>query len=343
MFDLVFDACEKYGIKVKATLTANSGPWHIGTPSLLHSHTGFLDESRWPAMARYVEQCVTRYKDHPALGQWILWNEPSAGKERGREHSDQGRRHWQAWLKEAYRGEIGALNTRWRTGYQSFSEAQFPHEIIHPAQTGNSWASYRPVMDYDRFAMKWLEWELQQIQDLVRKYDAKTPTCINPTPLLENQANSGLDQEELAKIADVVGASYHPAWHFTFCDRELFPALMSLGVKKTASHPSVRRVEVTEVQCGNTLSSSTRPSDVEPAELARFCLSGIFAGAGSVTGWFLNQRTYDCEAGDWGLLDNNDRQTGRSRMMKKVRDVMETVDRVTGGLYAPGKRCAGSL
>ena len=191
--------------------------------------------------------------------------------------------------------------------------------------------------------MKWLEWELQQIQDLVRKYDAKTPTCINPTPLLENQANSGLDQEELAKIADVVGASYHPAWHFTFCDRELFPALMSLGVKKTASHPSVRRVEVTEVQCGNTLSSSTRPSDVEPAELARFCLSGIFAGAESVTGWLLNQRTYDCEAGDWGLLDNNDRQTGRSRMMKKVRDVMETVDRVTGGLYAPGKRCAGSL
>ena len=118
---------------------------------------------------------------------------------------------------------------------------------------------------------------------------------------------------------------------------------MSLGVKKTASHPSVRRVEVTEVQCGNTLSSSTRPSDVEPAELARFCLSGIFAGAESVTGWLLNQRTYDCEAGDWGLLDNNDRQTGRSRMMKKVRDVMETVDRVTGGLYAPGKRCAGSL
>lgn len=327
VFDFVFDACEKYGIKVKATLTANSGPWHIGTPSLLHSHTGFLDESQWPAMERYVERCVTRYKDHPALGQWILWNEPAAR----REQSDQARRHWQAWLEEAYGGNISALNKRWRTGYQGFSEAQFPNEILHPAHIGNGWASYRPVMDFDRFSMKWLEWELQQIQDLVRKYDARTPTCINPTPLLENQASSGLDQEELAKIVDVVGASYHPAWHFTFCDREMFPALMSLGVKKTASHPSVHRVEVTEVQCGNTLSSSTRPSDVEPAELARFCFAGIFAGAESVTGWLLNQRTYDCEAGDWGLLDNNDQHTGRSRMMKRVRDVMETVDRVTEG------------
>lgn len=331
VFDEVFDACKKYGIRVKATLTANSGPWHIGTPCLLHSHTGVLDENQWPAMERYVEKCVTRYRNHPALGQWILWNEPCTRREKAREHSDQARRHWQAWLEQAYRGDISALNIRWRTGYQSFSQVQFPHEIPHPAHMGNSWISYGPVMDYDRFSMKWLEWELQQIRDLVRKYDKVTQTCINPTPLLENQASSGLDQEELGKIVDIVGASYHPVSHFTFCDREMFPALMSLGVKKTASHPSVQRVEVTEVQCGNTLSSAARPSDVEPSELARFYLAGIFAGAESVTGWLLNRRSFDCEAGDWGLLDNNNRQSNRSRMIKRVHDVMGTADRLTGG------------
>lgn len=331
VFDYVFDSCQKHGIKVKATLTANSGPWHIGTPSLLHSHTGILDESQWEPMVRYVENCVTRYRNHPALGQWILWNEPSCSVAGSWMKSEQVRRHWRAWLKETYKGDISVLNRRWRTGYQSFEEIQNPEEIPHPAHVGNCWASYRPVMDHRRFSMKWLEWELRQIQDLVRKYDPVTPTCINPTPLLENQAISGLDQEELAKIVDVVGTSYHPSWSFTFCGRERFPAMMSLGVKKTASHPSVRHVEVTEVQSGNTLSSSNRPSDVEPSELARFYLAGIFAGAESVTGWCLNQRVYDNEAGDWGLLDNNDQPTGRSKMLQKVRDVMETVDQVTGG------------
>lgn len=327
VFDYLFDACEKYGIKVKATLTANSGPWHIGTPLLLHSHTGILDEAQWPAIERYVEQCVTRYRNHPALGQWILWNEPSGARDK----SEEARAHWQRWLGEAYGGDISALNRRWRTGYADFHQAQFPEEIPCPEHSTNAWRSYRPYLDYAKFNMRWIEWELTEIQNLVRRYDAKTPTCVNPTPFLNNAMLSGLDQSEIGKIVDYVGASYHPAWHFTFCDRELFPALMTVGVKKTASHKNVRHVEVTEVQTGNTLNSSTRPCSVEPAELARFYLSCIFAGAESATGWLLNPRSYDFEAGDWGLLDNNDGQSPRSRMTLRVNKVLEQVHSRAGG------------
>ena len=28
-------------------------------------------------MNTYITKCVSRYKDHPALGQWILWNDPT--------------------------------------------------------------------------------------------------------------------------------------------------------------------------------------------------------------------------------------------------------------------------
>ena len=42
VFDLAFDAAVRHGVRIKATLTANSGPWWLGTPSMLHSHTGFL-------------------------------------------------------------------------------------------------------------------------------------------------------------------------------------------------------------------------------------------------------------------------------------------------------------
>lgn len=327
VFDALFDACEKYDIKIKATLTANSGPWHIGTPLLLHSHTGILDEGQWPAIERYIAQCVTRYKDHPALGQWILWNEPAGAWDK----SAEAHRHWQAYLHEVYGGDLSALNKRWRTGYSAFDAVRFPEEIARPEHKNNNWRSYRPYMDYARFNMRWLEWELTQIQNLVRRYDSKTPTCINPTPLLNNGMLSGIDQDALAGIVDVVGTSYHPAWSFTFCGRERFPALMAAGVKKTVSHPNVHCVEVTEVQTGNTLNSSNKPCNVEPDELARFYFAGIFAGAETVTGWLLNCRSYDFEAGDWGLLDNNDRTSPRSEMTLRVHKTLERVFAITGG------------
>ena len=94
---------------------------------------------------------------------------------------------------------------------------------------------------------------------------------------------------------------------------------MVAGVRLEAAQPAARRVEVTEVQSGNTLNSSNRPANVTPAELARFYLAGLAAGAESVTGWCLNVRSHDFEAGDWGLLDNQDRPSGRSQMLAQLR------------------------
>ena len=55
LWDSVFDAAQRHGIKIKATLTANSGPWWLGTPSVLHSHTLTLDQ----ALAR-TSECLHR-------------------------------------------------------------------------------------------------------------------------------------------------------------------------------------------------------------------------------------------------------------------------------------------
>lgn len=76
LFDNVFDAAAGHGIKIKATLTANSGPWWLGTGSALHSQTLTLDPAFRGAMEDYISACVERYSRHPALGQWIIWNEP---------------------------------------------------------------------------------------------------------------------------------------------------------------------------------------------------------------------------------------------------------------------------
>ena len=313
VFDLAFDAAVRHGIRIKATLTANSGPWWLGTPSMLHSHTGFLGPDQRPAMERYIRTVSNGIRGMPGLGQWILWNEPNGGNER----TPEALVHWQGWLQRHYDGDIAALTT---VGGQATGRLpiQFPEDIPHPAHRGQFWNSYGPwLLDWQARAA-WLNGELAWISEIVRSIDATTELCVNPTEVMANQALGGTDLDGMARLVDVIGASYHPAWHFTFADRLEFPGLMVAGVRLEAAQPGARRVEVTEVQSGNTLNSSNRPANVTPAEVARFYLAGLAAGAESVTGWCLNVRSHDFEAGDWGLLDNQDRPSGRSRMLAQL-------------------------
>ncbi|MBA3529705.1 MAG: beta-galactosidase, partial [Propionibacteriaceae bacterium] len=266
------------------------------------------------------------YRDHPALGQWILWNEPTGGHER----TEESLAHWRRWLPEHYGGDIDRLNRRWLTGYRTFSEIPFPEEIPYEAHRGHVWNSYGPWLADWQARAAWLVEELAWVRDLVRDIDPDTETCVNPTAVLKNQAESGTDLDGIGRVVDVIGATYHPAWGFTFADRSQFPALMAAGVRLQASLPSVQRVEVTEVQSGNTLNSSHRPCDVGSGEIARFFLSGLAAGAKSVTGWCLNVRSHDFEAGDWGLLDDMDRPSERSRMLRRVHDRLAVALEHTG-------------
>lgn len=326
VFDSAFRSSARHDIRIKATLTANSGPWHIGTPSMLHSHTGFLRPDQREPMERYVRACVERYREHPALGQWILWNEPTSGHER----TEESLAHWHRWLPLHVGGDIDTLNRRWLTGYGAFPEIPFPEDIPHEAHRGLVWNSYGPWLAEWRARAAWLVEELEWVRDLVRELDPETDTCVNPTAVLKNQAESGTDLDGIGRVVDVIGATYHPAWGFTFADRSQFPALMAAGVRLQSSLPSVRQVEVTEVQSGNTLNSSHRPCDVGTGEIARFYLSGLAAGASSVTGWCLNVRSHDFEAGDWGLLDDMDRPSERSRMLRQVHDRLAVALERTG-------------
>ena len=321
IFDEAFAAAERHRIGIKATLTANSGPWHIGTPSALHSHTLLLDPGHRPAVERYVEQCVQRYARHPALEQWVIWNEPfnaSLGPPAVPSRAPDERRAWTALLERRYGGDIGALNRRWRTGYAEFNEAGFPEEIPHPLHKAIAWLSYGPWLDEYRHRSEWLRTQLTWIADLVRMHDAHTPTCINPPSVFRNHAAAGYDFPALATVVDVLGASFHPPWNFGFAPAPRHASMMASATSFLRGIPGARRVEVTETQLGNVFYASPNPTHVTPAEVASYLLAPIFAGAESVTGWSLNTRRQDFEAGDWGLLDDDDHPSDRSRAVARV-------------------------
>ena len=333
-FDWAFDAAAKHGIKIKATLTANSGPWHIGTPAMPHSHTGFLSPQQRAPMREYIRRCVERYHRHPALGQWILWNEPADSNDQTPERLQ----FWRAWLKSHFAGQIEPLNHQWYTGYHDFGEIPFPAEVPYPSHRGNGWNRYGPWLADRQARTDWLLDELKWVRDEVRRIDQKTETCVNPPGIFSNDATTGRDYPRMADLVDTLGASFHPCWHFTYAPRSQAPALIAAGVRYLAAASDGKPVEVTEVQTGNTVGSGRRMDGVRPDEVARFYLAGLAAGAGSVTGWCLNVRQAEREAGDWALLDNFDQPSPRSRMLKRVHDVLEIAFASTGRWKAAGNR-----
>lgn len=328
LWDSVFDAAARHGITIKATLTANSGPWWLGTPSVLHSHTVTLDSSWLDAQEAYISACVARYAGHPALGQWILWNEPSYALDLGENaRSHAAREAWVAVLETAYDGNVSALNLRWRTGYTSFEEVPFAQAIAHPAHSSSHWRSWRPILDDFDLRAQLLEDELTRIATIVRRHDPSTELCVNPNQTLNNHAEYGYRLERLASTVGVLGASFHAPWSFAdFAAVDDHTSLVVAGVSLLQNIPGPHTTEVTEVQTGNTFYAGINPLGVGRAEIASSYLAPLLAGAESVTGWCFNTRRPDFEAGEWGLLNDDDSLNERTEAISHVRDVLGLLD-----------------
>ncbi len=333
VFDEVFDAADRHGLRIKATLTANSGPWHVGTASALHSHTLIRDPDQRPAVERYVEQCVLRYREHPALAQWLIWNEPfnvlpDPGQPVARTSGE--RAAWTALVERRHGGDLDELNRRWRTGYESFAEVAFPEEIPDPTQGRSAWLSYGPWIDEYHHRADYLRSQLAWIAGLVRAGDDRTPLAANPSFLFNNHALAGYEFPALASTVDVVGASFHPPWSFDFVPPARYTAVMVAATSFLRNIPGVREVEVTEAQIGNVERGSPKPRSIAPSEIAAYYLAPQLAGARSVTGWSLNTRRQDYEAGDWGLLDDDDQPSDRSGAVERVARCLDELEEAVG-------------
>lgn len=341
-FDAAFEAAERHDIGIKATLTANSGPWHIGTPSVLHSTTLTLDPAQRPSMRRYVENCVRRYRGSPALQQWIIWNEPlnvvtppGGAAHRTAEH----RASWLQLLTERY-GDIGTLNRRWRTGYRDFTEVAFPEDLPHLSQRGSVWESYAPWLQDWRLRARSLREELAWVRGVVRENDPDTPVCANPPDTLANHSTVGYELTDLASAADVLGASFHAPWQLTFAPRDAHVPLVVAGISLLATAAGGRPVELTEFQTGNTYYAGRVPLGMRQSDICACFLAPLLGGAESATGWALNTRRQDFEAGDWGLLDDADQPGYRVDGVRQVRDVLGRLDEHIGAWRPPRPQAA---
>ena len=210
-YDWVYDAAAENRIAILTTLCAEDPPgWMRMAPFY---HAKLVIDTPWMKQrsAKYLEKVVTRYKDHPAQGPWLLANEPALPEK----FDKPAMTAFGNWLKAKY-GTIDELNRHWFRPQSSFDEIQID------ANWNSFWVNYAPYVNYKQFCIQRTCDQLQWIRNEVRKHDARHPTHINPSGLLGNFPAAGQDLWQERRLVDFLGGSMHAAWQFGLYPRDQF-------------------------------------------------------------------------------------------------------------------------
>lgn len=153
----------------------------------------------------FLLEAVKKFKDHPALIIWDLWNEPelTTGFRRDLSFSNQvcycknSFEKFQEWLENKY-GSIDQLNKKWQRGYNDWSEVEAPR----------GQAIFNDLIDWRLFFRDTLTQEMKRRVEIVKTYDMVHPVMCHTVPLpVFNLITCGSDDFDLAEPCDLFGNS----------------------------------------------------------------------------------------------------------------------------------------
>ena len=294
----VFDEAQAQGMAIVATLMSVSPPGHLGMTWGIQDVADLDDTVFFERSLDHVRTVVNRFKQHPALDSWILWNEPSRAL---RPDQPTTWRAFQRYLKRLYHGDIAAYNQAHFQPSGSFEEIR-PHTSA-AYETG--FASHRDKVEWLSFTVENLQEKIEAIAGQIRELDPVHPIHVNPHRVSQCLSDLGQSIWRQAELTDFIGCSAHPAWHSVRFPRDRYgdSIAMFADLARSATQAVNRYFWVTELQGGTTLLSAFEPLAPTPAEARTWLWQCVAAGAKAVIYWCANARTDGYEAGEWDLLD----------------------------------------
>jgi beta-galactosidase len=285
LFDMAFKAAEKYDIKVYATLFPYTEKTDIG---------GFKfprDEKHLKSIAVYIEKLVTHFSRFKSMYSWVLINEPGVGGEIP--ENDFTKAKYREWLKN--------------NPPKEFTEKGYPVLVELTDQ--------RFLLDYNTWFLKW-------IADEIKKYDTEHIIHVNNHAIFQNCAE--YDYPEWRKFLTTVGGSAHAGWHFGYFKRDQYALAMSANSEIMRSSAGHLPWMMTEIQGGNNTFSGMAPLCPTKDEIAQWMW--IILGSQGKGGifWSLNPRSSGIEAGEWAMLDFQDKPSDRLTAAAEVIQVIES-------------------
>lgn len=178
-----------------------------GFPGTCYSHKEALD-----ARKKFMEKTVERYKNHPALYMWDVWNEPEqCGTYRYAKADElscfcgECKKDFIVWLKNKYR-TIDRLNDVWGRCYEAFDDIELPTERF----------TFSDFIDFREFNLDKMTGEALWRIRMTKSIDPVHPVYLHVVPNTSSIFNAltGVDDFALAKECDVFASTNFakPIW-----------------------------------------------------------------------------------------------------------------------------------
>lgn len=234
------------------------------------------DKRQQESFAEFIRALTDHYKDAPALKGWVLLNEPGG---------------------DAPRTPFG-LSAR-----EDWDRKHSPREFTdqgYPVLMDLRDARFR--LDLNTAFLDWIARE-------VRAVDPRHDLHVNPHAIFYN-----LSQYDFPGYRDFLtslGGSAHAAWHFGLFQREEYALAMLAQSEILRSGAGPLPWLMTEIQGGNNTYSGGQALCPTPEEIRQWLWAVIGCeGKGGIF-WMLNPRSSGIEAGEWAMLDFQDRPSAR--------------------------------
>jgi len=285
LFELAFKAAEKYNIKVYATMFPYTEKTDIG---------GFKfprDEQHLQSIVVFIEKLVTHFSQFKSMYGWVLINEPGVGGKIPVTEFTKAK--YQEWLKN--------------NPQKDFADNGYPILVELTDQ--------RFLLDYNTWFLNW-------IADEIKKYDTEHIIHVNNHAIFQNCAE--YDYPEWRKFLTTVGGSAHAGWHFGYFKRDQYALAMSANSEIMRTSAGRLPWMMTEIQGGNNTFSGLAPLCPTKEEIAQWMW--IILGSQGKGGifWSLNPRSSGIEAGEWAMLDFQDKPSDRLTAAAEVIKVIES-------------------
>lgn len=162
----------------------------------------------------FLVKLVGRFKDHPALSYWHVWEEPhmEPTSNMGAEGHicnyllcccDASLRKFHRWLEKRY-GDLRGVNQAWHTRYSDWEQIRPPR----------NYGCYPLLMDWQRFQQENLAEIMAWRVATIRKVDPHHPVVshLGANSITSNDVHSPyMDDWKTARHVDIWGASAFPA------------------------------------------------------------------------------------------------------------------------------------
>jgi beta-galactosidase GanA len=292
-------------IQLTAAMNTPGGGW----PGLCFDNAPVLDAAR-----RFLTRLAERYRDHPALRMWDVWNEPhlepaSYFPDRMYCYCPGSLAGFQRWLMNRY-DSLQSLNETWARRYTDWAQVAPPRQF-EAVPDLLDWRAY-----WFANLSRWLTLRAAAMRAADPAHEVMTHVALSG--FTGQLATHTLDEFTLTEPVDVFGTSSFPAWLMGDDPVEHF---FNLDAARDAA--AGKPFWQAELQGGRGRRDGPRSTPHPSPDMLHLWMWNAYAsGASGVMFWQWRPELLGPEAPGYGLCTPDGSPTSRSAAAARFADVM---------------------